>query len=110
MSNGREVALGTAAGSVLVLDQRTGLTSAAWRAHEAAVNKLDSMGDLRLVSSSIDKSLCLWDVGGSVSMLRSCKGLPEAPLDFCFHHDSALVSYGTRSLGVVSMTPGTNDG
>ncbi|XP_019881555.1 WD repeat-containing protein 81 isoform X2 [Aethina tumida] len=61
-SSGNWFAAGQSSGNITVLDARTGLVIANWRAHESEVLQLVAVDNNTLVSSSLDQTVSVWNV------------------------------------------------
>ncbi|KAI4456769.1 wd repeat-containing protein 81 [Holotrichia oblita] len=60
--SGLWIAAGQSSGHITVLDSRTGQILATWRAHESEVLQLVPVGEDTLISSSLDQTICVWNV------------------------------------------------
>lgn len=60
--SGNWVATGQSIGCITVLDTRTGLVLSTWRAHESEVLQLIALDEHRLISSSLDQTISVWNV------------------------------------------------
>lgn len=71
-STGGWAACGLASGHVVVVDLRTGLTIASWRAHDGEVLRLATVDEHRLLSSGLDQITALWrpDDGELIAHLK----------------------------------------
>ncbi|KAH9640115.1 hypothetical protein HF086_016046 [Spodoptera exigua] len=71
-SSGGWAACGLASGHVAVTDLRTGLTIAAWKAHDGEVLRLATVDEHRLLSSGLDQVTALWrpDDGELIAHLK----------------------------------------
>ncbi|KAM3964392.1 WD repeat domain 81 [Aphomia sociella] len=71
-SSARWAAVGLASGYVAVVDLRTGLPLAHWRAHDGEVLRLAAVDDHRLLSSGLDQVTALWrpDDGELIAHLK----------------------------------------
>lgn len=61
------IAAGLSSGYCRLLDERSGKIIAAWRAHDGHITKLASPEDHLIVSSSLDKTLRIWDLRRNLS-------------------------------------------
>ncbi|KAJ2946109.1 hypothetical protein O0L34_g5031 [Tuta absoluta] len=98
-ASGAWVACGLASGHVAVLDTRTGLPLATWRAHDGEVLRLAAVDDHRLLSSGLDQVTALWrpDDGELIAHL---KGSTE-PVHCLSVYYSELISGTTNNrIGV----------
>lgn len=80
--------VGQTSGHITVIDVRSGLLLHHWRAHDAPVTALRTVPDAPgfLVSSSLDKTLALWDVSNAASSsplgMTYFKGHSEPQISF----------------------------
>uniref|UniRef100_K3XDT3 Protein GFS12 n=1 Tax=Setaria italica TaxID=4555 RepID=K3XDT3_SETIT len=58
------IAAGLSSGYCRLLDKRSGSIIAVWRAHDGHITKLAAPDDHLIVSSSLDKTLRVWDIRG----------------------------------------------
>ncbi|CAM0881116.1 unnamed protein product [Alopecurus aequalis] len=61
------IAAGLSSGYCRLLDERSGKIIAVWRAHDGHITKLASPEDHLIVSSSLDKTLRIWDLRRNLS-------------------------------------------
>uniref|UniRef100_A0A0E0JHV8 Protein kinase domain-containing protein n=1 Tax=Oryza punctata TaxID=4537 RepID=A0A0E0JHV8_ORYPU len=61
------IAAGLSSGYCRLLDERSGNIVAVWRAHDGHITKLAAPEDHLIVSSSLDKTLRVWDLRGNLS-------------------------------------------
>ncbi|CAL4963842.1 unnamed protein product [Urochloa decumbens] len=61
------IAAGLSSGYCRLLDKRSGNIIAVWRAHDGHITKLASPDDHLIVSSSLDKTLRVWDIRGNLA-------------------------------------------
>ncbi|KAG2588470.1 hypothetical protein PVAP13_5NG345700 [Panicum virgatum] len=62
------LAAGLSSGYCRLLDKRSGNFIAVWRAHDGHITKLAAPDDHLIVSSSLDKTLRVWDIRGNLAM------------------------------------------
>lgn len=62
MDSSSWIAAGLSSGYCRLLDERSGKIIAVWRAHDGHITKLASPEDHLIVSSSLDKTLRIWDL------------------------------------------------
>jgi len=62
------LAAGLSSGYCRLLDKRSGNIIAVWRAHDGHITKLAAPDDHLIVSSSLDKTLRVWDIRGNLAM------------------------------------------
>lgn len=87
------IGAGFSSGMCRLLDVRSGNVIASWRAHDGYVTKLDAPEDHLLVSSSLDRTLRVWD-------LR--RNIPPQPIVFRGHSDG-LSSFSVWGQDVISI-------
>ncbi|KAF8692497.1 hypothetical protein HU200_039595 [Digitaria exilis] len=61
------IAAGLSSGYCRLLDKRSGNIIAVWRAHDGHITKLAAPDDHLIVSSSLDKTLRVWDLRGNLA-------------------------------------------
>ncbi|KAL6621216.1 hypothetical protein ACP70R_033648 [Stipagrostis hirtigluma subsp. patula] len=61
------IAAGLSSGYCRLLDERSGSIIAAWRAHDGHITKLAAPDDHLIVSSSLDRTLRVWDLRGNLA-------------------------------------------
>ncbi|KAJ1283647.1 hypothetical protein BS78_03G144300 [Paspalum vaginatum] len=61
------IAAGLSSGYCRLLDKRSGNIIAVWRAHDGHITKLAAPDDHSIVSSSLDKTLRVWDLRGNLA-------------------------------------------
>ncbi|GMH19785.1 hypothetical protein Nepgr_021626 [Nepenthes gracilis] len=88
------IAAGLSSGGCKLLDARSGNVVASWRAHDGYVTKLAAPDDHLLVSSSLDRTLRIWD-------LR--KNLPPKPYVFKGHGDG-ISDFSVWGQDVISIS------
>ncbi|KAL6990176.1 hypothetical protein U1Q18_015925 [Sarracenia purpurea var. burkii] len=98
------ITAGLSSGLCRLLDVRSGNVIASWRAHDGYVTKLASPEEHLLVSSSLDRTLRVWD-------LR--RNFPPQPIVFRGHSDSVsgfsvwgqdVISIARNKIGLSSLT------
>ncbi|XP_068662652.1 protein GFS12 [Aristolochia californica] len=98
------IAVGLSSGHCRLLDARSGNVIAFWRAHDGFITKLASPQDHLLISSSLDKTLRVWD-------LR--RDYPSQPIVFRGHSDSIsgfsfwgqdIISVSRNKIGLCSLS------
>lgn len=92
MRGDRNLAVGTASGVVISLDQRTGFITDAWKAHDGALTKIESVGDGMLATCAADRSIAIWDVRSAPVLVRQFR-VPEAPTDICVQDETVRHSH-----------------
>ncbi|KJE97201.1 hypothetical protein CAOG_007646 [Capsaspora owczarzaki ATCC 30864] len=86
------IATGFSGGIISLLDLRTGLMLAAWRAHESDVLSMKPVSEHQLVSSSADSTLTLWNVHTAV------------PVKFMRGHTDAVTHFEISKRDVLALT------
>ncbi|KAI7984174.1 Protein GFS12 [Camellia lanceoleosa] len=98
------IAAGLSSGICRLIDVRSGNIISSWRAHDAYVTKLAAPEEHLLVSSSLDRTLRVWD-------LR--RNLPSHPIVFRGHSDTVsgfsvwgqdVISIAKNKIGLSSLT------
>ncbi|KAE9455044.1 hypothetical protein C3L33_13054, partial [Rhododendron williamsianum] len=98
------IAAGLSSGMCRLLDVRSGNVISTWRAHDGYVTKLAAPADHLLVSSSLDRTLRVWD-------LR--RNWPPQPIVFRGHNDSVsgfsvwgqdVISIAKNKIGLSSLS------
>ncbi|RVW55965.1 Protein GFS12 [Vitis vinifera] len=98
------IAAGFSSGSCRLLDARSGNLIASWRAHDGYITKLAAREDHLLVSSSLDRTLRIWD-------LR--RGWSAEPIIFRGHTDGVsgfsvwgqdIISISKNKIGLSSLS------
>eukprot|EP00794_Sanderia_malayensis_P020325 gene20325-22324_t len=79
--SGTWIAAGFSSGFISVLDLRTGILRAQWRAHESEILHIESYHDHNFLSSSADLRMKMWNEDGSLALrFRS----PAEPIPYLF--------------------------
>jgi len=101
------VAAGYSSGQCRLLDYRSGKVVMNWRAHDAPVTKLDVLDNYYLVSSSIDKTLRLWDLRRSApAQVQTFRGHSSGVVSFALRGTDMLSAAGNKiGLSSLSKTP-----
>ncbi|XP_052207583.1 protein GFS12 [Diospyros lotus] len=103
------IAAGLSSGFCRLLDMRSGNIIASWRAHDGYVTKLAAPEEHLLVSSSLDKTLRIWD-------LR--RDWPPQPIVFRGHSDGVsgfsvwgqdVISIAKNKIGLSSLSRSANE-
>ncbi|XP_059632013.1 protein GFS12 isoform X2 [Cornus florida] len=103
------IAAGLSSGICKLLDVRSGNVIASWRAHDGYVTKLAAPEDNLLVSSSLDKTLRIWDLRRNPS---------QSSIVIRGHNDSVsgfsvwgqdVISISRNKIGLSSLTTRTAD-
>ncbi|XP_066246518.1 WD repeat-containing protein 81 [Euwallacea similis] len=100
--NGTWVAAGQSSGSITVLDTRTGLVMASWRAHEGEVLQLSAANNNTILSSSLDQTISVWNVCDG-RFKHHMRGATEPAHCLCVYEGEELISGTTANrVGVHS--------
>ncbi|CAK9328893.1 unnamed protein product [Citrullus colocynthis] len=103
------IATGLSSGYCRLFDARSGNVIATWRAHDGYVTKLAAPEEHILVSSSLDRSLRIWD-------LRRLS--PSKPIIFRGHNDGVssfsmwgqdVISISRNKIGLSSLTKSADE-
>ncbi|KAK7343619.1 hypothetical protein VNO77_12511 [Canavalia gladiata] len=103
------IATGLSSGHCKLFDAKSGNVIASWRAHDGYVTKLAAPEEHLLVSSSLDRTLRVWD-------LRM--NLPSQPIIFRGHSDGIssfsiwgqdVISISRNRIGLLSLSKSTNE-
>ncbi|CAI9090600.1 OLC1v1025407C1 [Oldenlandia corymbosa var. corymbosa] len=108
------IAAGLSSGHCTLFDARSGDIIASWQAHDGYVTELAAPSDRLLVSSSLDKTLRIWD------LRRSYKKCISEPIIFKGHTDGVsgfsiwgqdVISIARNRIGLTSLVRfGDEDG
>ncbi|KAF9619917.1 hypothetical protein IFM89_010228, partial [Coptis chinensis] len=105
------IATGLSSGHCRLLDARSGSVVAFWRAHDGYITTLASPEDHLLVSSSLDKTLRVWD-------LRNCSWSSPSHNVFRGHSDGIngffvwgqdVISISRNKIGLCSLSRSATD-
>ncbi|XP_026750161.1 WD repeat-containing protein 81 [Galleria mellonella] len=96
---GRWAAAGLAGGHVAVLDLRTGLPLAHWRAHDGEVLRLAAVDDHRLLSSGLDQVTALWRVDDG-ELIAHLKGSTEPVHCLSVYYNELISGTTNNRIGV----------
>ncbi|CAL5209622.1 unnamed protein product [Lathyrus oleraceus] len=103
------IATGLSSGHCKLFDAKSGNVISSWRAHDGYVTKLASPEEHLLISSSLDRTLRVWD-------LRM--NLPSQPIIFRGHSDGIssfsiwgqdVISISRNRIGLLSLSKSTNE-
>uniref|UniRef100_A0A7N0UW20 BEACH domain-containing protein n=1 Tax=Kalanchoe fedtschenkoi TaxID=63787 RepID=A0A7N0UW20_KALFE len=98
------MAAGFSSGNCKLIDARSGNVIATWRAHDAFVTKLAAPQDHLLVSSSLDKTLRVWDLRRDWSSnLSVFRGHSDGVTGFCIWGQN-VISIARNKIGVASLS------
>ncbi|KAI5077475.1 hypothetical protein GOP47_0007299 [Adiantum capillus-veneris] len=97
------IAVGFGTGLCRLMDLRLGNFVASWRAHESFITKLAAFEGHYLVSSSLDKTLCLWDLRRNVTAkLQTFHGHSYGVSSFEIWGNN-LLSTGGNKIGISAI-------
>nr|XP_027120938.1 protein GFS12-like [Coffea arabica] len=98
------IAAGLSSGHCVLFDSRSGKIIASWQAHEGYVTKLAAPNDHLLVSSSLDRTLRIWDLRRSwTSEPISFKGHTDGVSGFSLWGQD-VISISRNKIGLSSLT------
>ncbi|KAJ3692978.1 hypothetical protein LUZ60_012073 [Juncus effusus] len=93
-SSSPSIAIGFSSGNCRVIDSRAGAIVASWKAHDGYITKLAALEDQMLISSSLDKTLRVWDIRRSLgSQLSLIEG-----------HSDGVSSFAVWGKDVISIS------
>ncbi|XP_059059131.1 WD repeat-containing protein 81 [Achroia grisella] len=98
-ASARWAAVGLASGHVAVVDLRTGLPLAHWRAHDSEVLRLAAVDDYRLLSSGLDQVTSLWRPDDGV-LIAHLKGSTEPVHCLSVYYDELISGTTNNRIGV----------
>ena len=105
------LAAGTTDGAMLLLDDRSGVCLARWKAHSSAINFIEPSVDAALVTASADRSVAVWSLHNApnsgdtrlASKLRHrYAGLPGPAVPCCV--DDSLMMLQGHKISAVSLS------
>ncbi|KAG8052177.1 hypothetical protein GUJ93_ZPchr0001g31495 [Zizania palustris] len=85
---------GLSSGYCRLLDERSGNIVAVWRAHDGHITKLAAPEDHLIVSSSLDKTLRVWDLRGNLA----------AQSNIFRSHSDGIINFSVWGQDVVSVS------
>ncbi|XP_078161188.1 protein serine/threonine kinase isoform X4 [Carex rostrata] len=102
-------AVGLSSGNCRLLDSRSGTIVAAWRAHDGYITKLAALKDNMLVSSSLDKTLRLWDLRRNLGS-QSCiiRGHTDGISSFAMWGQD-IISISRNKISLASLSALSNN-
>ncbi|XP_010276538.1 PREDICTED: protein GFS12 isoform X2 [Nelumbo nucifera] len=105
------IAAGLSSGHCRLLDARSGSVIAFWRAHDAYITKLAAPEDHLLISSSLDKTLRVWDLRRNwLSNSNVFRGHSDGISDFSVWGQD-VISISRNKIGLSSLSRyGNEDG
>ncbi|XP_020588654.1 protein GFS12-like [Phalaenopsis equestris] len=100
------IAAGLSTGYCRLLDARSGSVIAFWRAHDGYITKLGALEDHLLLSSSLDKTLRLWDLRRNLAAQTNIfRGHQDGISSFCaWGQDVISISRNNIALTSVSRS------
>ncbi|KAJ4796992.1 beige/BEACH domain protein [Rhynchospora pubera] len=98
------MAVGLSSGHCRLLDSRSGAIVASWRAHDGYITKLAALKDNMLVSSSLDKTLRVWDLRRNLGS-QSCviRGHTDGISSFTMWGQD-VISISRNKISVASLS------
>ncbi|BBN00900.1 WD repeat-containing protein 81 [Marchantia polymorpha subsp. ruderalis] len=99
------IAVGFGSGLCRLVDYRSGSVVTQWRAHEAFITKLSVLEERYLVSSSLDKTVSLWDIRRVTSpeRLQVFRGHKRGVTSFAMKGCDILSAAGNK-IGLSSLS------
>ena len=93
---GSRVGVGLVSGHISILEGRSGSLLSSWKAHDATVTKMFTYDDHYLLTCSLDRTMCLWDLRhGSGGLIRSWRGSKEGISTFSVYQGTAIAAAGS---------------
>eukprot|EP00958_Prasinococcus_capsulatus_P000819 scaffold60_cov382-Prasinococcus_capsulatus_cf.AAC.7 len=93
---GSLLSVGLVSGHISLIEARGGSLIASWKAHDATVTKMHLYDDRYLLTSSLDRTLCLWDIRQEGNgLVRTWKGSKEGISSFSVYQRTAIVTGGS---------------
>ncbi|KAE8731018.1 S-adenosylmethionine synthase family protein [Hibiscus syriacus] len=96
------IAAGLSSGHCRLFDVRSGCVIACWRAHDGYVTKLAAPEDHLLVSSSLDRTLKIWDLRRNLPMSVTFKGHTDGVSSFSVWRQD-VISISKNKIGLSSL-------
>ncbi|XP_020277297.1 protein GFS12 isoform X2 [Asparagus officinalis] len=104
------IAIGLSSGYCRLLDARSGNIISAWRAHDGYITKLAAPEDNLLVSSSLDKTLRVWDLRRNLgSQSNVFRGHQDGISSFSIWGQD-VISVSRNKIALTSLSRCTNEG
>ncbi|ERN01930.1 protein GFS12 isoform X1 [Amborella trichopoda] len=103
------IAAGFSSGHCRLLDIRSGNLVALWRAHDGFITKLAAPEDHLLVSSSLDRKICIWDLRRNWSApLRVIRGHSDGISGFSIWGQD-MISVSGNKIGISSLSKSSDE-
>ncbi|KAF7109542.1 hypothetical protein CFC21_109785 [Triticum aestivum] len=103
------IAAGLSSGYCRLLDERSGKIIAVWRAHDGHITKLASPEDHLIASSSLDKTLRIWDLRRNLSVQSNIfRSHSDGIFDFSVWGQD-LLSVSRNKIALTSLSRPTNE-
>ncbi|XP_040378443.1 protein GFS12 isoform X2 [Oryza brachyantha] len=103
------IAAGLSSGHCRLLDERSGNIVAVWRAHDGHITKLAAPEDHLIVSSSLDKTLRVWDLRGNLSAQSNIfRSHSDGIINFCMWGQD-VVSVSRNKIALTSLSMPTSE-
>ncbi|KAK8573029.1 hypothetical protein V6N12_029068 [Hibiscus sabdariffa] len=102
------IAAGLSSGHCRLFDVRSGRVTAYWRAHDGYVTKLAAPEDYLLVSSSLDRTLRIWDLRRNLSMPVTFKGHTDGVSSFSVWGQD-VISISKNKIGLSSLAKSADE-
>ncbi|KAG4129239.1 hypothetical protein ERO13_D09G066800v2 [Gossypium hirsutum] len=96
------IAAGLSSGHCRLFDVRSGSVTACWRAHDGYVTKLAAPEDHLLVSSSLDRTLKIWDLRRNIPTAVTFKGHTDGVSSFSVWGQD-VISISRNKIGLSSL-------
>lgn len=100
--SGRWVACGLASGHLTVIEPRTGMPIAHWKAHDGEVLRLAAVDEKRLLSSGLDQVTAIWGANDG-ELVMHLKGTTEPVHCLSVHNQEVITGTTNNRIGVHSL-------
>ncbi|XP_041353185.1 WD repeat-containing protein 81-like [Gigantopelta aegis] len=97
--DGGWVAVGFATGVISILEVNSGLLMSTWKAHEGEILQIKAYNKTKLVSSSFDQTMKLWNAEDA-SLICVLKGPTEPVHCVCFYRNQVLSATTGNKIGL----------
>lgn len=104
--NGIWIAVGLSSGQITIIDAKSGIIIASWKANDGELLQLVAPNEQQLISSSLDHSISVWSSSDG-SLLFQMKSPPE-PAHCLIHNNNELIT-GTPANRIGVYTSIAND-
>ncbi|XP_039847459.1 protein GFS12-like isoform X2 [Panicum virgatum] len=103
------LAAGLSSGYCRLLDKRSGNIIAVWRAHDGHITKLAAPDDHLIVSSSLDKTLRVWDIRGNLAMQSNIFRSHSDGIPYFSVWGQDVISVSRNKIALTSLSRPSSD-